>query len=35
LEIDTALDEFSQDKVTSFTPNRVIGEYYFLRDEGG
>jgi hypothetical protein len=37
LEIDTALDEFSQDKVTfpPFTPNRVIGEYYFLRTERG
>ena len=37
LEIDTALDEFSQDKVTfpPFTPNRVIGEYYFLRNERG
>ncbi len=34
---DTALDEFRQDKVTfpPFTPNRVIGEYYFLRDESG
>jgi hypothetical protein len=32
---DTALDEFRQDKVTfpPFTPNRVVGEYYFLRDE--
>jgi len=37
LEIDTALDEFSQDKVTfpPFTPNRVIEEYYFLRNERG
>ena len=37
LEIDTALDEFSQDKVTlpPLTPNRVIGEYYFLRNERG
>ena len=37
LEIDTALDEFSQDQVTfpPFTPNRVIGEYYFLRNERG
>jgi hypothetical protein len=31
LEKDTAPDEFRQDKVTfpPFTPNRVIGEYYF------
>ncbi len=37
LEIDTSLDEFSQDKVTfpPFTPNRVIGEYYFVRDQSG
>jgi len=37
LEKDTALDEFSQDKVTfpPFTPNRVIGEYYFARDQSG
>jgi hypothetical protein len=37
LERDTALDEFSQDHVTfpPFTPNRVIGEYYFLRNERG
>ena len=34
---DTALDEFRQDKVTfpPFTPNRVIGECYFVRDERG
>jgi hypothetical protein len=37
LDIDTALDEFRQEKVTfpPFTPNRVIGEYYFLRDGNG
>src|SRR5215510_14679343 len=37
LEKDTALDEFWQDKVTlpPFTPNRVIEEYYFVRDQSG
>jgi hypothetical protein len=37
LEKDTALDEFRQDKVTfpPFTPNRVIGEYYFAHDQTG
>ncbi len=34
---DTALDEFRQDKITfpPFTPNRVVEEYYFRRDENG
>jgi hypothetical protein len=34
---DTALDEFWQDKITfpPFTPNRVVKEYFFLRDESG
>jgi len=34
---DTALDEFRQDQVTipPFTPNRIIGEYHFVRVEGG
>src|SRR5687767_12909311 len=34
---DTALDEFSQDKITfpPFNPNRVIGEWYFARDASG
>ena len=34
---DTSLDEFSQDQITfpPFTPNRVIGEWYFLRDANG
>jgi hypothetical protein len=37
LERDTALDEFRQDKVTfpPFTPNRVIEEYCFRRNERG
>src|SRR5262245_18520105 len=37
LEIDTALDEFSQDKTTfpPFNPNRIIGEWYFLRTTQG
>lgn len=37
LDIDTALDEFWQDKITfpPFTPSRVIKEYFFLRDESG
>src|ERR1043165_2302116 len=35
LEIDTALDEFSEGKVACppLAPNRVIGEFYFLRNE--
>jgi hypothetical protein len=34
---DTALDEFSQDKITfpPFNPKRVVGEWYFLRDASG
>jgi hypothetical protein len=34
---DTALAEFSQDKITfpPFNPNRVIGEWYFQRDASG
>jgi hypothetical protein len=37
LERDTALDEFRQDKITipPFNPNRVVGEYYFVRDSAG
>lgn len=37
LDIDTALDEFSQDKTTfpPFNPNRIIGEWYFLRNALG
>ena len=37
LDIDTALDEFWQDKITfpPFTPNRVIKEYFFPRDGSG
>lgn len=37
LEIDTALDEFRQDKTTlpPFSPKRVIEEHYFVRDEKG
>jgi hypothetical protein len=34
---DTALDEFWQDKITfpPFSPNRIVAEYGFLRDERG
>ncbi len=34
---DTALDPFSQDKTTfpPFNPNRIVGEWYFLRDANG
>ena len=34
---DTALDEFSQDKITfpPFHPRRVVGEWYYLRDANG
>jgi hypothetical protein len=37
IDIDTALDEFWQDKITfpPFTPKRVVKEYFFLRDESG
>ncbi len=37
LESDTALDAFSQDQITfpPFTPNRVLAEYNFWRDERG
>ena len=37
LEKDTALDEFRQEKVTRppFNPNRIIGEWYFLRNGAG
>lgn len=36
-DVDTALDEFRQDKITfpPFTPKRVIEQYYFRRDESG
>ena len=34
IDMDTALDEFSQDQITfpPFSPKRVIEQYYFLRD---
>jgi len=37
IDIDTALDEFWQDKITfpPFTPKRVVKEYFFLRNESG
>src|SRR5207248_3728612 len=37
IDIDTALDEFWQDKITfpPFAPKRVVSEYFFLRDESG
>jgi hypothetical protein len=37
IDMDTALDEFRQDKVTlpPFSPKRVIEEYRFLRDDSG
>jgi hypothetical protein len=37
IDVDTALDEFSQDQITfpPFSPRRVIEQYYFLRDERG
>jgi hypothetical protein len=37
VDMDTALDEFRQDKITlpPFSPKRVIEEYRFLRDESG
>ena len=36
-EVDTALDEFRQDKITlpPFSPSRVIEEYYFKREVNG
>ena len=36
-EMDTSLDEFHQDNVTlpPFTPNRVTGEFYFVRSDSG
>jgi hypothetical protein len=37
IDIDTALDGFHQENITfpPFTPNRVVEEYYYLRDPGG
>jgi hypothetical protein len=35
--LDTALDEFSEDKITfpPFHPRRVVGEWYYVRDADG